>query len=211
MSIEPLVIVGAGGFGREVFALVQDLNRVEPRWQVLGFLDDALDKLAGLPYYGGVLGPIESYRELGCPWAICAVGDPRVRKAVVGRLDAMQACWATLGHPTAVRHDTSTIGEGCVLCHGAWVSVDTRIGRHVHMNCMTTVGHDAHLGDFCTLSPHADICGAAVLETGVFLGSHASVLPKAHVGAWARVGGGSVVLRNVAPNTTVFGVPTKQV
>ncbi|MHC4504810.1 MAG: transferase, partial [Planctomycetota bacterium] len=58
---------------------------------------------------------------------------------------------------------------------------------------------------------HVDINGGAVLEEGVFVGSHGVVLPGAHVGAWARVGAGSVVLRNVPPDTTVFGVPSKPI
>ena len=91
------------------------------------------------------------------------------------------------------------------------VTVDVTLGAHVHLNVAVTVGHDAQVGDFCTLSSHVDICGGATLGEGVFLGSHASVMPKAKVGEWARVGAGSGVLRTVRAKTTVFGVPAVRV
>jgi sugar O-acyltransferase (sialic acid O-acetyltransferase NeuD family) len=119
------------------------------------------------------------------------------------------ARWATLVHPTATIGPGSTVGEGCILCAASGVTAGCRVGKHVVFNFYSGAGHDARIGDFCTLSGHADITGHAVLEEGVFVGSHGVVLPRAHVGAWATVGAGSVVLRSVPPGATVFGVPAK--
>ena len=47
----------------------------------------------------------------------------------------------------------------------------------------------------------------ASLDAGAFLGSHACVIPRISIGAWAFVGAGSVVIRNVGPNEAVFGNP----
>ena len=103
------------------------------------------------------------------------------------------------------------IGSGGILCRNSVVTVDVTLGAHVHLNLAATVGHDARIEAFCTLSCQVDICGSVTLGEGVFLGSHASVMPKAKVGEWARVGAGSVVLRTVRAETTVFGVPAKRV
>jgi serine acetyltransferase len=73
------------------------------------------------------------------------------------------------------------------------------------------VGHDAVIGDGCTISGHCDVTGFASLGEGVFMGTHASVLPRAVVGDSAVIGAGSVVLKKVQPNTTVFGVPAKKI
>jgi sugar O-acyltransferase (sialic acid O-acetyltransferase NeuD family) len=208
--MEPLVIVGAGGFGREVLWLVEEINAANPTWEVLGFLDDlqpAHHASDGPPF----LGPVAAYGQLGSPRAVCAIGSPRVRMAKVQRLEEMGVRWATLIHPRASVSRRARIDEGSIICHAASVSVEARIGRHAHLNHGVLVAHDVVLGEACTLSPHADVNGAAVLEEGVFLGSHACVLPGARVGAWATVGAGSVVLSNVAANTTVFGVPARQV
>lgn len=209
--MEKLVIVGAGGFGREVFWYVQKINEAKPTWDVLGFLDDNLHALDRFSHYPPILGKVEDYKNLGHPYVTCAIGKPIVRKKVVELLDSQDAQWATILYPTAIVGTGSTMGEGCIIGLGSGVTVDTRIGNHVHINCYAGAGHDVCIGDYCTISAYVDICGCAVLEEGVFLGSHASVLPSAHVGAWACVGAGSVVLRNVAPGITVFGVPAKRI
>jgi acetyltransferase-like isoleucine patch superfamily enzyme len=53
------------------------------------------------------------------------------------------------------------------------------------------------------------VTGHAVLERGVFLGSHASITPGVRVGAFAVVGAGSVAFRNVRSGQTLLGVPGK--
>ncbi len=209
----PLVIIGAGGFGREVSWLVEEINKntTKPKWHLLGFLDDDVHALDRFTQYGAILGPVDSYRDLQDPFAVCAVGDPRSRKAIVERLETLGARWATLIHPTASIGTASNVGEGCILCKSAVVTVDAKIGNHVQFNVHASAGHDAEIGDLCTLSAFVDVCGGALLEEGTFLGSHASVLPKASVGAWARVGAGSVVLRHVRSGKTVLGVPGKEI
>jgi sugar O-acyltransferase (sialic acid O-acetyltransferase NeuD family) len=144
-------------------------------------------------------------------YAVCAIGSPEVRKRVVERLAPSRVRWATLLHPTSFVGFGSTIAEGAVICRYAGVTVNARVGRHVHLNLKSGVDHDTRIGDFCTLSPFVDIAGQSVLEEGVFLGTHAAVLPKARVGAWSKVGAGSIVLRSVPAGQTVLGVPAKTV
>jgi len=54
-----------------------------------------------------------------------------------------------------------------------------------------------------------DITGGVTLGEGVLVGSHASVLPRLKVGAGAIIGAGSIVVRDVEPGVTVFGVPAR--
>jgi sugar O-acyltransferase (sialic acid O-acetyltransferase NeuD family) len=209
--MEKLVIVGAGDFGREVYWLIQEVNEVKPTWDVLGFLDDNPRALDGFSAYPPILGPPEDYSELGHPYAACTIGNPQIRKRVVEQMASSQVRWATILHPTVRFGTNSTIGEGCIFCTRSLLTVDVHVGNHVHVNCTAGVGHDVYVGDFCTLSSHVDICGHAVLEEGVFLGSHAVVLPKTHVGAWATIGAGSVVLGRVAAGSTYLGVPARMI
>jgi sugar O-acyltransferase (sialic acid O-acetyltransferase NeuD family) len=209
--MERLVIVGAGGFGREVFSMIREINQVRQTWEVIGFLDDNPASLDGFSHYPPVLGPIEHYRDLQSARATCAVGSPKARKQIAERLDGQGARWATITHPTVRIGVGSTVAAGCILCARSSVTVDVRVGNHVHINCVAGAGHDVQIGDFCTLSAHVDVCGKAVLEEGVLAGSHAVVLPNVRIGAWATLGAGSVAIRNVAPGKTVFGVPAKEI
>jgi sugar O-acyltransferase (sialic acid O-acetyltransferase NeuD family) len=206
-----LVIVGAGGFGREVFSIIHDINQVQETWDVLGFLDDNPGAIGGSSLYPPVLGPAEHCGTLPDAWAICAVGNPKIRMQLVQRANAHGARWASIVHPTVQIGLGSSFGIGCVLCQQAIVTTDARIGDHVHVNCMGHVTHDTRVGDFSTISSHVEICGHGVLEEGVFLGTHAAILPGIRVGAWASVGAGSAAMTNVAPGHTVLGVPAKSI
>ena len=209
--MDALIIAGAGGFGREVYWLVEEINRHNPAWDVLGFLDDDPEALRGVDFPARVLGPIDSYASVADAFAVCAMGSPKTRKQVVQRMGSLGAKWATLAHPTTFFGTGSSVGEGCIFFPYAGITVNVTVGRHVTFNNKAVAGHDVTIGDFCTLSSLVDVNGQAALEEGVFLGSHAVVLPKARVGAWAQVGAGSVVLRRVDPETTVMGVPAKPI
>ncbi len=209
--MQPIVIIGAGGFGREVYSLIEDINRVAPTSNLLAFADDDLAALDSFDRFEPVGWPIDELPLADCRNYICAVGDPSTRKAIVARLADKGVTWPTLVHPAAAIGPGCVIGSGAILWRNSVVTVDATLGSDVHLNLAASVGHDAQLGDFCTLSGHVDICGAATLGEGVFLGSHASVLPSAKVGDWARVGAGSVVLRTVRAGATVFGVPAVRV
>lgn len=91
------------------------------------------------------------------------------------------------------------------------LTVDIAIGDFVTINAYSSCGHDAVLEDGCTLSGHCDVTGHAHLEQGVFLGSHAAVMPGVHVGEFATVAAGSVAFRNVKARQTVIGVPAKAI
>ena len=209
--MEPIVIIGAGGFGREVHALIEDINQVAPTWNILGFADDNSAALDSFERFDGVRWSTDDLPIEECRNYVCAVGAPATKKAILDKVAEKDLVWPTLIHPTADIGPGSVIGPGGILCRNSVVTVDVTLGAHIHLNVTATIGHDAQIGDFCTLSSHVDICGSATLGEGVFLGSHASVMPKAKVGEWARVGAGSVVLRTVRAKTTVFGVPAVRV
>ncbi len=75
------------------------------------------------------------------------------------------------------------------------------------LNLGCTVGHDAVLADFCSLMPHANVSGAAQLDTGVYLGTNATIIQGVRVGANTIVGAGAVAVRDLPANATAVGVP----
>jgi len=209
--MKKLVIIGAGGFGREVFWLVQRINANSPTWDLLGFLDDNLDKLNMFDGYGRIIGDIASYERLNRPYAICAIGSPVVRKAIVERLSKFEPLWATLIDPSVSVGPGSTVGNGCVFLKNANLTANVTVGNHVHFGCTAQAAHDAKIGDYCTLCGHVDVNGAVCIEEGVFVGSHACILPRVHVEPWSTVGAGTVAIRTVHTKTSVFGVPAKEI
>ena len=206
-ATQQLIIVSASKFGREVFTWAQQAIKAGTPWVVKGFLDDRPDLLREFRYGVPILGSVKSYEPEAGDIFLCAIGEPAVKHHYCSLLEAKGARFATLVHPTALVGHNVRIGEGSILCPFTQLSCDIQLGRHVTLGTFSGAGHDARIGDWCQISGHCGINGNAVLEDGVFLGSHACILPRARVGAWAYVGAGSVVLRRVPPRTKVFGNP----
>lgn len=210
MHKKRLYIVGAGGFGREVACWASDFCRAHNDWELVGFLDDKLDALAHYPSNLSVVGTLDGQQFGPQDRVFIAICEPRVKMQIVEKF-AGRVEFATIIHPTATIGSHCQIGVGCILCPNVVLSTNITIGDHVHLNLKSTVGHDATIGSFSTLNSHVDITGGATIEEGVFMGSHATVLPKARVGRFARIGAGSVVLRSVPADETVMGVPAQKV
>lgn len=197
-----LVIVGAGGFGREVLDVVEAINTAaeEPVWHFLGFLDDGDPNVWGR---GPVLGPSTMLQELDAAYAI-GIGDPRIRQRVDG--DATLEA-AMLIHPAATIGPGVNIGDGTIVTAGVRITNHISIGRHVHLNLNCTVGHDAVLGDYVTVNPGATVSGEVTLELGVTVGTNGCINQRRTVGAWSTIGSGAAVVRDIPPNVIAVGVP----
>lgn len=206
-ATQQLIIVNAGQFGREVLTWAQQAIKAGMPWVLKGFLDDRSGLMRKLHYDTPILSRAESYEPEADDIFLCAIGEPAVKHRYCALLEARGATFATLVHPTALVGHNVRIGKGSILCPFTQLSCDIELGKHVTLGTFSGTGHDTHIGDWCHISGHCGINGSAVLEDGVFLGSHACILPKARVGAWAYVGAGSVVLRRVPPRMKVFGNP----
>jgi len=203
-----LVVVGIGGMGRETAAWVTDVGRGD---DLVGFLDDDPathgTTVAGLP----VLGGVDHLADLGDVEVVVALGSPATRAAVVDRLVADGVPLATLVHPTATVGPRTTIGPGAIICPGVLLTCDVQIGRAAIVNYGAMVGHDGIIGDDAFVAPGVHLAGQVTVEAQADLGIGASVIQGVTIGRGAVVGAGAVVIRDVAPGTTVVGVPARPI
>lgn len=208
-SAAPLVIVGIGGQGRELWDIVLAANEDGAGLEVIGFLDDGEGPDDLVRRRGArVLGGVDRLADLGAA-ALIGIGDGHGRAHVDQRVLEASVSAPVVCHPAATVGSESVLGPGTVLWAGARVSTNVKTGRHVHLNQNVTVGHDAVLGDYVTVNPGATVGGNVVLERAATVGTGANVLQGLRVGAAATVGAGAVVLRDVPAGTTVAGVPAR--
>lgn len=211
----PLVVVGAGGFGRETLDVIEAVNAARPRPQfdLLGVLDDAPNatNLTRLEARGVAhLGPIDAWlkSDQRADFLI-AVGHPPARRSIAQDFVAAGLHAAIAIHPHCVVGTASSVAAGSILCSGAQVSTNVRIGAHVHLNPNVTIGHDAVIADYVSVNPAATVSGECVIEEGVLLGAGGVVLQGLTVGSDAVVGASACVVRDVRAHVVVRGVPAR--
>lgn len=210
-----LVIIGAGGFGREVLDVVEAINfdyastGTQP-FEVLGFLDDGDPDSATLePYDVPHLGPVAELDGMDADVGyVIGIGSPQVRRKLDEQFRQHRDS-PVLIHPSVTYNRAVAFGPGAVVCAGVRLTNNIDVGRHVHLNLNSTVGHDARLGKYVTVSPLVAISGNVTLDDEVMIGTGATLNPGVYVGAGATVGSGAAVLRNIDAGVTAVGVPAK--
>lgn len=201
------LIVGAGGFGREVLNWATHVHQDE--WEIAGFLDANPHALEGKNYTWPILGDPATWKPAADELFIAGIGDPKARLRACLDLKARGAQFLTVIHPSVIMASHVEIGEGCVIAPNVVISADARVERFVAINIAASIGHDAITREGTTVSCHSDVMGAVSVGRCCFIGSHACILPRKKVGDYAIVGAGSAVVRNVPARTTVMGVPAQ--
>ncbi len=208
-SPKALILVGAGGFGREVLKYVVDAIADTPHLRLKGFLDDNPAALKAFNTGLSVIGSIQGYAIQPEDRFVMTIGDPFLRAEITKGMQARGAQFQTIVHPTAYVASSATLGSGCIVGPFSSIGSDAKVGDHVVLTWYSSLAHDSISHTFVVLSPYSTANGSAVLEEGVFLGTHAVVNPMIRVGAWSKVASGSVVYRQVPPHSLAMGNPAK--
>lgn len=206
--MKKLFIVGAGGFGRELAAWINDLPPSDRGWVWQGFLDDNVEALKPFGGFASV-APLATHRVSGDNVYLCGIGSPVIKKKLVEPLLKQGALFTNFIHPRATVGERVKLGQGVVICPECVLSCDIELGDFTMVNLRSTIGHDVKVGPWSTLSAQCDLTGGVELGTSVFLGSRVSIIPGKKVGDGATVGAGSTVMTNVPPHVTAVGNPAR--
>lgn len=203
-------MVGAGGLGREVAEAVRAVNAQQPRWDLVGFLDDA-PGLAGTTVGGvRVLGPVDVLGQHPDARVVLTVGSSaslRSRPRLAARLGLEDERYATVVHPAATIAASTVLGPGTVVLAGAVTTADVEVGAHVVLMPQVLLTHDDRVGDHATLAGGVKLAGAVRVEEGAYLGAGAMVRQYLSVGSYALVGMGAVVTTDVPAGEVWAGCP----
>lgn len=210
--MKDITIFGAGGFGREVKTIIDAINKSEPTYNFVGFYDDGIQKgtiVNGYPVLGGIQELNEVTSELSL---IISIGDPRIKKNILNKIENSFIKFPTIIHPNAsVSSDDVQIGKGTIICEGTIITCNIKIGDFVIFNLMCTVGHDTIIDDYCAFMPSVNISGEVHLHHSVYVGTGAKIINLLEIGENTIVGAGAVVSKSLPANCTAVGIPAKPI
>lgn len=192
------VLIGAGGFAREVKAHMGMPN-------IKCFVDDE--------YYDGVddtIRPLSTFNPKK-QIALVVVGDPKNRYDIVQRLPKETEYFSFI-HPSAqIMGDDVEIGEGSIICANCVITTNVKLGRHAHLNLLSTIGHDCRIGDYFTTAPGAKISGNCNIKNRVYFGTNACVREKIDICDDVTIGLMSGVVKNIVEPGIYVGLPVKRI
>ena len=209
-SLRRLFIIGASSFAREVESWLGLVPPPDRDWYLAGFLNSPQETpaLSGYPSDLRVVGDWKNFEFHRTDYVILGVSDPFWKQEIWNALSG-SVTFMTYVAPNVVLGEHNRVGEGSIICPGTVITTNVSIGRAVTINNSANIGHDAVIGDFSSIMGKAVVTGKVHLGQFVYLGAAAVVLPGTRVGDRAKVGAGSVVIRNVQTGLTVFGNPAK--
>lgn len=194
-------IIGAGGFGREIYWSLDLMERINSKF----FVDDE--------YYqegNEEILPISEFDPEEYE-VIVAVADPKLRKCIVESLP-IETKYFTHIHPSVQIHAPDVeIGEGSIICAGTIITTNVKIGKHAHLNLLTTIGHDCEIGDYFTTAPGAKISGNCKIYDCVYVGTNASIKQKLSVESFTTIGSNAAVVKDIEEPGVYAGVPVKKI
>lgn len=206
-----LIIYGAGGLGRELVEIIEEINAVRQQWRILGFVDDGADTgkdVCGYP----VLGGLDFFRRhagrigVAPGFADCAAKEKIFNKL---REFSPDLYFPVIVHPSSYISTRATFEEGAVVARYCSINVNAKIGKCVLISNKSEVSHEVSIGDFSSVMPSVNISGNVTVGKSVFLGVQAAVLQGTTVGGGSVVGMGSMVLADVPAGCTVVGNPAE--
>lgn len=210
--MKKIAIIGAGGFGREVKMLIDQINAVLPRYEFIGYYDDGKEKGISINNFP-ILGKVSDLNEVTEEISVAlALGNPVYKKNVVALIDNPKVTFETLIHPNVlIGNDEVSIGKGTVICAGNIITCNVEIKDYVTINLACTIGHDTILENFVSMMPGVNVSGEVTLEEAVYVGTGAKIINQVSVGKNTTIGAGAVVSKTIPENCTAVGIPAKPI
>lgn len=211
--MKQLLIVGARGWGREVYAAaIKTRAYLDGEYTIKGFLDSKLDAFEGLRGdYPPIICSPEDYEIQEDDIFFIAMGEPKWRKHYAQIIEEKGGRFLTIICQGASINSTASIGEGSFVSGWSCISDNVHLGKHAIVHVFCNLGHDVKIGDFSTIEAYSFLGGYSEVGECSIMHVRSTLIRHKKIGDYVEVGSGSVVMRNVKDGLHVFGNPAKRI
>lgn len=210
--MKELIIIGAGGNGREIAWIAKRRNRISRTWKSISFVDNnnllVNTRIENIPVIGNIeyLLSIDKYTDV-----ICSIANPKIRKMLISQVSSNSKInFPMLIDPTATIAESVKIMEGVVIGINTVISLNSRIERFTLINTGCTLGHDFTSGEYVSIYPGVNIAGHVTLEKNVQVGSGSQILQGLIINSDSFIGAGAVVVKNITSSGIYIGIPARK-
>lgn len=207
-----IVILGAGGDGKTYVDIINRINSRNKTWNILGYLDDDINKLNKTYNKIKVIGLIDHLGKIPECYCISSLGSPKkshIKKMINDRIAKFQPNYTTIIDPDSFVSQNAKIGVDVIIYQYVSVQSDVQIKNHVKVFPHTNFGHDSIINDFVTVTSNVSVSGNVEIKEGAYLGTACNIRENLTVGEWSIIGMGSVIVKDVPPHSIVVGNPGK--
>ena len=210
-----IVIIGSGGFAKEVAFLIEEINKVSSddlRYNILGYVDkeEKVDSRFGkYPVFMDDDNLLRYEEKLN---VALGIGSPNLSKSILGKLIRnTNLLFPTLIHPNSVGDwDRIKFGMGNVVCANTVFTTDIEVGDFNIFNLSCTIGHDVTIGSYNVFNPSVNVSGGVEIVDRNLIGTGAQLLQYISLKKDIIVGAGAVVTKSIDDSGTYAGVPAKR-
>jgi sugar O-acyltransferase (sialic acid O-acetyltransferase NeuD family) len=205
--MKKIIIIGAGGFGREILDTLNYINNVEKSYEIVGFVDNVISmgtNVNGIVVLGND-SALELYPDVSL---VIAIGDPHIRKKYF-ELYNSKFDFPVIIHPTSIISEFAQIGNGSIVQAFCIVAANSIIGNCVSINARSGVGHDAKVGNYTSIQSFCDITGNSKIGELCFFGTGVKIIPKLFIADESYLCAGTVIFKDILKKSKVLGNPGK--
>lgn len=194
-----IALIGYGGFAREVFSYIKK--------PCVFFVSDKLFNSLKIKHDNSyIIKPISQF-ESNKYEALITVGSPQTKLSLVNELPS-DTIFTKYIHPSVVNADINNkINDGVIICPGCTLTTNIEIGKHVHLNPQTKIGHDTNINDFVTISPGATISGRCNIGKYVYIGASSCIKENISIVENSVIGMNAGVTKNIYKSGIYIGTP----
>ncbi len=205
-----IVIIGSGGFAKEVAFLIEDINKLQNKWNFLGFIDEKVGENNGKYQIFQNDEWLLSYKEE--IYVVIGLGNPSLIKKLHDKFSQNHNIhFPNLIHPTVIGDwERIKIGIGNIICAGNIFTTDIEIGSFNIFNLSCTIGHDSKIGSFNVINPTVNISGGVQLNDEILIGTGSQILQYLEIVDKSIIGAGAVLTKSATEQGIYVGAPAKK-
>ena len=212
--MKDIVIIGAGGLGREILDIIKAINKLKPTWNVLGFYDDAFQTKKPISERTYCLGTIADLKILKNRNLAVAFGisNREVVQSMINQLqENINFNYPNIIHPSVAQNSNINMGIGNVIGFSCFLSCDIQIGDFNFLNILVALGHDVKMGSFNALMPRTQISGNVVVGDFNFFGMNSAVVQNKSIGSHNTINAFTLLTKTIQNNRKYFGIPGRRI